>query len=262
MQLRSERLLLREFVENDFAELRKVTTGSFGGIGIYLPEKGDLIMLGIGGFTPLNGFMTHADWQGVCDGMRMPNGLFWPIPITLSTTEALAATCRTGQDVTLVDAAGVGLAEAELAPLGEEPLGAAQALVVLLLVLVARRCAVDDHGGPLQGLPGLEAHLVPQLLELRADVVVHRQVRAALDQVVELGPVGGERRPFVEGDFVDSHAVAEIGEETEHGLANRARAHDVRHLLPGRQLRRRRHDSEPDRGRGEGREAHSARQPA
>ena len=43
-------------------------------------EKGDLIMLGIGGFTPLDGFMTHADWQGVCDGMKMANGLFWPIP--------------------------------------------------------------------------------------------------------------------------------------------------------------------------------------
>ncbi|HXV09641.1 MAG TPA: sulfate adenylyltransferase [Burkholderiales bacterium] len=69
-------------------------------------EKGDLIMLGIGGFTPLNGFMTHADWQGVCDGMRMPNALFWPIPITLSTTEALAATFRTGQDIALVDAEG------------------------------------------------------------------------------------------------------------------------------------------------------------
>ncbi|HEX7714230.1 MAG TPA: S41 family peptidase [Bacillota bacterium] len=33
--------------ENDFAELRKVTTGSFGGIGIYLPEKGDLIITGV-----------------------------------------------------------------------------------------------------------------------------------------------------------------------------------------------------------------------
>ena len=53
-------------------------------------EKGDLIMLGIGGFTPLDGFMTRADWEGVCDGMKMANGLFWPIPITLSV-EASAA---------------------------------------------------------------------------------------------------------------------------------------------------------------------------
>ena len=47
-------------------------------------EKGDLIMLGLGGFTPLTGFMTHADWKGVCDGMKTADGTFWPIPITLS----------------------------------------------------------------------------------------------------------------------------------------------------------------------------------
>jgi len=72
-------------------------------ISVSSREKGDLIMLGIGGFTPLNGFMTHADWQGVCDGMRMPNGLFWPIPITLSTDDATAATFHTGKDVALID---------------------------------------------------------------------------------------------------------------------------------------------------------------
>ena len=53
-------------------------------------ERGDLIMLGIGGFTPLEGFMTHADWEGICDGMRLANGLFWPIPITLSTSRGAA----------------------------------------------------------------------------------------------------------------------------------------------------------------------------
>ena len=53
-------------------------------------EKGDLVMLGIGGFTPLNGFMSYADWRGVCAGMTMSNGLFWPIPITLSVNRAIA----------------------------------------------------------------------------------------------------------------------------------------------------------------------------
>jgi sulfate adenylyltransferase len=48
-------------------------------------EKGDIVMLGIGGFTPLAGFMTHADWKGVCDDMRTADGTFWPIPITLSS---------------------------------------------------------------------------------------------------------------------------------------------------------------------------------
>src|SRR3970040_327898 len=71
-------------------------------IAITSREKGDLIMLGIGGFTPLEGFMTRADWEGVCDGMRMANGLFWPIPVTLSTDDAMAATFHTGKEIALV----------------------------------------------------------------------------------------------------------------------------------------------------------------
>jgi sulfate adenylyltransferase len=66
-------------------------------------EKGDLVMLGIGGFTPLEGFMSHADWQGVCDDMRLANGLFWPIPITLSTDAATADSLSDGEDVALID---------------------------------------------------------------------------------------------------------------------------------------------------------------
>ena len=68
-------------------------------------EAGDIIMLGIGGFTPLDGFMTHGDWAGVCDGMKMANGLFWPIPITLSADKASADGIATGSDIALVDSA-------------------------------------------------------------------------------------------------------------------------------------------------------------
>ncbi len=66
-------------------------------------EKGDLIMMGIGGFTPLEGFMSHADWAGVCDGMKMASGLFWPIPITLSTDVVRAETIPVGSDIALTD---------------------------------------------------------------------------------------------------------------------------------------------------------------
>ena len=64
---------------------------------------GDIIMLGIGGFTPLPGFMSKADWQGVCDDMRTASGLFWPIPITLSADRAFADGLADGQDIALVD---------------------------------------------------------------------------------------------------------------------------------------------------------------
>ena len=66
-------------------------------------EKGDLVMMGIGGFTPLEGFMSFPDWQGVCAGMKMANGIFWPIPITLSTDFLTANDIETGSEVALID---------------------------------------------------------------------------------------------------------------------------------------------------------------
>ncbi len=66
-------------------------------------ESSDLIMLAMGAYTPLDGFMGQADWRGVCAGMRTKAGLFWPIPITLSAERALADSIGIGEDVALVD---------------------------------------------------------------------------------------------------------------------------------------------------------------
>jgi len=77
-------------------------------------EKGDLIMLGIGGFTPLAGFMDHADWRGVCDHLHTANDVFWPIPITLSTDARSADTLKIGEDIALVDELGQPLATMKL----------------------------------------------------------------------------------------------------------------------------------------------------
>lgn len=68
-------------------------------------ERGDLIMFGIGGFTPLDGFMNKANWQGVCDDMELKSGenegLFWPIPITLSATSEQAEDFEIGDEIAL-----------------------------------------------------------------------------------------------------------------------------------------------------------------
>ncbi len=68
-------------------------------------ETSDLIMMGIGAFTPLDGFMGRADWQGCCDTYTMPskNNLFWPIPITLSAAQDLADSIKIGEEVALWD---------------------------------------------------------------------------------------------------------------------------------------------------------------
>ena len=69
-------------------------------------EAGDVVMLGIGGFTPLEGFMGEADWRGVCDEMRTADGLFWPIPITLSVDAGTAGTIGTGDEIALAGPGG------------------------------------------------------------------------------------------------------------------------------------------------------------
>ncbi len=66
-------------------------------------ERDDLIMMGIGAFSPLSGFMGNADWKGVCDVMRMANGTFWPIPITLSVSKEEVSRVKEGRGVALVD---------------------------------------------------------------------------------------------------------------------------------------------------------------
>src|SRR6185369_7221107 len=133
----------------------------------------------------------------------------------------------------VVDAAGVRLAEAELAPLGEEALGTGEPFVELLLVLIAGRRAVDHHGGAFQRLAGVVAHLVPHLLELAAHVLVDGELGAALDQVADARTVAGERRALVEGDFVNAQAVPEVGEQPQQRLTDRARAHHVDNPLHG-----------------------------
>jgi len=66
-------------------------------------EVSDLFMLGMGAYTPLAGFMGEADWRGVCKHMTLADGLFWPIPITLSCTQELGDSIGIGEDVALVD---------------------------------------------------------------------------------------------------------------------------------------------------------------
>lgn len=87
-------------LQGDALKAEQARAKSLPQIKVSSREAGDIIMLGIGGFTPLDGFMTKADWQGVCDGMKMASGLFWPIPVTLSTDDE---SVKAGSDVALID---------------------------------------------------------------------------------------------------------------------------------------------------------------
>src|SRR5438094_1696223 len=71
----------------------------------------DLELLLNGAFSPLRGFMTMADYEGVCHNMRLTSGVLWPIPITLDVTEDFAKSLRPhGSKIALRDPEGVMLA--------------------------------------------------------------------------------------------------------------------------------------------------------
>ncbi|MFT4783372.1 MAG: sulfate adenylyltransferase, partial [Paracoccaceae bacterium] len=70
----------------------------------------DLELLMNGGFNPLKGFMSEADYNGVVKNMRTADGTLWPIPITLDVGEDFAAKIEPGQDIALRDQEGVILA--------------------------------------------------------------------------------------------------------------------------------------------------------
>lgn len=66
-------------------------------------EVSDLFMLAMGAYTPLEGFMGEEDWRACCTDMVTSDGIFWPIPITLSCHEDLADGIAIGEKIALVD---------------------------------------------------------------------------------------------------------------------------------------------------------------
>ncbi|MDB9493236.1 sulfate adenylyltransferase [Spirulina major CS-329] len=73
----------------------------------------DLVMIAIGGFSPLIGFMEQGDYETVVTDMRLANGLPWAVPVTLSVTEDIAEPLKEGSWVRLDDPTGrfVGVLE-------------------------------------------------------------------------------------------------------------------------------------------------------
>ncbi|MBR8830928.1 MAG: sulfate adenylyltransferase [Chlorogloea purpurea SAG 13.99] len=66
----------------------------------------DLVMIAIGGFSPLKGFMEQSDYEKVVEDMRLSNGLPWSIPITLSVSEEVAEPLKEGSWIRLDDENG------------------------------------------------------------------------------------------------------------------------------------------------------------
>jgi sulfate adenylyltransferase len=79
--------------------------GAKPAVSIALGERPqcDFEMLAIGAFSPLTGFMGEADYNRVCEEMKLADGTLWPMPITCPVDEGISKRVKPGDRVTLTD---------------------------------------------------------------------------------------------------------------------------------------------------------------
>lgn len=61
----------------------------------------DLELIGIGGYSPIEGFFTEKDYVSVVENMRLASGVVWSLPITLPVDSEKAAELAVGDTVKL-----------------------------------------------------------------------------------------------------------------------------------------------------------------
>jgi sulfate adenylyltransferase len=98
------------FVSADQVQALKAEAGSMPSWDLTARQACDLELLMNGGFFPLKGFNSQADYDGVVDKMRLADGTLWPMPITLDVSEKFAEGVGPGSRIALRDAEGVILA--------------------------------------------------------------------------------------------------------------------------------------------------------
>jgi len=98
------------YVSYESAQKLKIEAGNLPSWDLTPRQICDLELLMNGGFHPLKGFQSEADYNGTVENMRTADGTLWPIPVTLDVSEKFAEGIAPGQDIALRDQEGVILA--------------------------------------------------------------------------------------------------------------------------------------------------------
>ncbi|MEL7312090.1 MAG: adenylyltransferase, partial [Pseudomonadota bacterium] len=102
--------LMELYLPEDKAEEMKTEAKDYPSWDLSPRQICDLDLMMCGAFSPLDGFLTEADYNGVVEDMRLESGVLWPMPITLDVSEAFAEDIKAGQSIALRDQEGVILA--------------------------------------------------------------------------------------------------------------------------------------------------------
>ena len=98
------------YLSSDSAAKLKDAAGGLPSWDLTARQVCDLELLMNGGFSPLKGFQSEADYTGTVEFMRTADGALWPIPVTLDVSQKFADGIEPGQDIALRDQEGVILA--------------------------------------------------------------------------------------------------------------------------------------------------------
>lgn len=98
------------YVSSDAAQRLKIEAGKMPSWDLTARQLCDLELLMNGGFYPLKGFLTEANYDSVVENMRLTTGDLWPMPITLDVSEKFGQEIEPGTDIALRDPEGVILA--------------------------------------------------------------------------------------------------------------------------------------------------------
>ena len=104
----------------------------------------DIEMLLNGAFSPLEGFLSEADYRRVLSDMRLTSGVLWPMPITLDVTEQFAEKRKVGDAIALRDSEGVLIATMEIGSIYRPDFDAER-------IAAPRSASIAFHVGPSSG---------------------------------------------------------------------------------------------------------------
>ena len=107
-------VLKQLYLTESAAEQEKVRARDYRSWDLTARQLCDIELILNGAFSPLEGFLTEAEYERVVRDMRLPSGVLWPIPVTLDVSVEFARDTSNGEHIALRDPEGVLVATMEV----------------------------------------------------------------------------------------------------------------------------------------------------